>query len=260
MFTNNFDPVAFQIFTLEIRWYSLAYIAGILIGWFLSKKIFISTEKIKESFDDYLTYIILGIIIGGRLGYVFFYNFGYYSQNLIEIIMIWQGGMSFHGGLLGVILATLLFAKKNNHNPFEYLDIVALVSPIGIFFGRIANYINSELYGHETNMPWGVKFVQVDDLSRHPTQLYEALCYLGIFAFLITYYYKRFEKLVLGELFSYFLILVFGVRFIIEFIKEPQVGFEENMTLNMGQWLSIPFVLLGIYILYSQKKKLKTAK
>ena len=112
MFTNNFDPVAFQIFTLEIRWYSLAYIAGILIGWFLSKKIFISNEKIRENFDDYLTYLILGIIIGGRLGYVFFYNFDYYSQNLNEIIMIWQGGMSFHGGLLGVILATFLFAKK----------------------------------------------------------------------------------------------------------------------------------------------------
>ena len=112
MFTNNFDPVAIQIATLEIRWYSLAYIAGILIGWILSKKIFISNQEIKENFDDYITYIILGIIIGGRLGYVFFYNFDFYSNYPIEIIKIWKGGMSFHGGLLGIIISTIFFAKK----------------------------------------------------------------------------------------------------------------------------------------------------
>ena len=190
MFINNFDPVAIQIFSIEIRWYSLAYIAGILIGWFLSKKIFLSTEKIKEKFDDYITYLILGIIIGGRLGYVLFYNFDYYSNNLIDINKIWQGGMSFHGGLLGVILATFLFAKKNNHNPFEYLDIVALVAPIGIFFGRIANFINSELYGIETKMPWAVKFIKVDDLYRHPSQLYEAI-FEGLILFIILIYFRN---------------------------------------------------------------------
>ena len=172
MFINNYDPIAIQIFSVEIRWYSLAYIAGILLGWALAKRIFISDAKLKERFDDYVTYLILGVIIGGRLGYILFYNLSYYSSNLIDVFKIWQGGMSFHGGLIGVIVASILFAKKYNQNSFDYLDIVSLVSPIGIFFGRIANYINSELYGIETNLPWGVKFVQVDNLYRHPSQLY----------------------------------------------------------------------------------------
>ena len=258
MFTNNFDPVAFQIFTLEIRWYSLAYIAGILIGWFLSKKIFISTEKIKENFDDYLTYLILGIIIGGRLGYVFFYNFGYYSQNLNEIIMIWQGGMSFHGGLLGVILATFLFAKKNNHNPFEYLDIVALVSPIGIFFGRIANYINSELYGIETEMPWAVKFTKVDDLFRHPSQLYEAaLEGLILFIILLYFRYKGFLKIP-GTISGIFLTFYSFFRFIIEFFRVPdeQLGYL-FFNLTMGQIISLIFFIIGIYLIF-KKNEIKT--
>jgi len=258
MFTNNFDPVAFQIFTLEIRWYSLAYIAGILIGWFLSKKIFISTEKIKENFDDYLTYLILGIIIGGRLGYVFFYNFGYYSQNLNEIIMIWQGGMSFHGGLLGVILATFLFAKKNNHNPFEYLDIVALVSPIGIFFGRIANYINSELYGIETKMPWAVKFTKVDDLFRHPSQLYEAaLEGLILFIILLYFRYKGFLKIP-GTISGIFLTFYSFFRFIVEFFRVPdeQLGYL-FFNLTMGQIISLIFFIIGIYLIF-KKNEIKT--
>ena len=175
MFTNNFDPVALQFFSLELRWYSLAYILGILLGWFFSKKIFINEAKIKETFDDYLTYLIVGIIIGGRIGYVIFYNYDYYSNNIIDILKIWQGGMSFHGGLLGVIFASTLFARKHNMDAFNYLDVVSIVAPIGIFFGRIANFINSELYGIESSLPWAVKFIRIDDLYRHPSQLYEAI-------------------------------------------------------------------------------------
>ena len=134
MLINNFDPVAIEIFSLEIRWYSLAYITGILSGWYLSKKIFILDPKLKDKFDDFVTYIILAIIIGGRLGYVFFYNFYYYLNNPIDIFKIWQGGMSFHGGLIGIILISFWFAKKNCQNPFNYLDIISLVAPIGIFF------------------------------------------------------------------------------------------------------------------------------
>ena len=169
MFINNFDPVAFHFFSFEIRWYSLAYIVGILIGWFLGKKIFISDISVKEKFDDYITYLILGIIIGGRLGYVFIYNFDYYLNHPIEIIKIWQGGMSFHGAVLGIIISSLLFGKLNKHNSFYYMDIVALVAPIGIFFGRIANFLNSELYGNTTDVPWSVKFIQIDNLNRHPS-------------------------------------------------------------------------------------------
>tara|TARA_B100000902_G_scaffold290280_1_gene276560 strand:- start:46 stop:477 length:432 start_codon:yes stop_codon:yes gene_type:complete len=136
MFINNFDPVAIQIFSLEIRWYSLSYILGILIGWYLSKKFFLTNISIKEKFDDYLTYLIIGVIIGGRLGYILFYNLNYYLSNLIDVFKIWQGGMSFHGGLIGIIVVTVWYAKKNNHNPFSYLDIVAMVAPLGIFFWK----------------------------------------------------------------------------------------------------------------------------
>ena len=249
MFINNFDPVAIQIFSLEIRWYSLAYIFGILIGWFLSKRIFISDPKLNEKFDDYITYVILGIIIGGRLGYVFFYNFNYYSNNLIDIIKIWQGGMSFHGGLIGVIVITIWFANKNNHNPFSYLDIVSLVSPIGIFFGRISNFINSELYGTETSIPWGVQFIQIDNLYRHPSQLYEA-AFEGIILFLILIYFKKkgFMKNP-GFISGLFLVFYSIFRFIIEFFRVPdeQLGYL-FFNLTMGQIISIIFLLVGSYL------------
>ena len=190
MFINNFDPVAFQLFSLEIRWYSLAYIVGILIGWILSKKIFLTNQQVNVKFDDYITYLILGIIIGGRLGYVFIYNFDYYLVNLTDILKIWEGGMSFHGAVAGIIISSLIFGKINNDNSFYYMDVVALVAPIGIFFGRIANFLNSELYGTTTSVPWAVKFIQIDNLSRHPSQLYEAF-FEGIVLFVILFTFTK---------------------------------------------------------------------
>ena len=133
MFINNFNPVAFQIMSFEIRWYSLAYIFGITIGWLFCKKILIKNTDISEKFDDYITYLIIGIILGGRLGYILFYNFSYYLNNFSDIFKIWQGGMSFHGGLIGIIIVSIIFAKKNNQDPFIYMDLVSLVAPIGIF-------------------------------------------------------------------------------------------------------------------------------
>ena len=258
MFINNFDPVAIQFFSFEIRWYSLAYIVGILFGWILSKKIFISNAEIKIKFDDYITFLILGIIIGGRLGYIFFYNFSYYSTNLLDIFKIWQGGMSFHGGLIGIIISSIWFAKKNNQNPFNYLDIVSLVAPIGIFFGRIANFINSELYGIETNLPWGVKFIQVDDLYRHPSQLYEAL-FEGIILFIILLYFRNKDLLKTpGIISSLFLIFYSIFRFVIEFFRAPdnQLGYL-ILNLTMGQIASLIFLLIGILIItnYANKKE-----
>ena len=250
MFINNFDPVAFQIFSLDIRWYSLAYIVGILLGWVLSKRILISDPKLNEKFDDYLTYLILGIIIGGRIGYVFFYNFDYYSRNLIEILKIWQGGMSFHGGLIGIVFISFWFAKRNDLNPFKYLDIIALVAPIGIFFGRIANFINSELYGIETNVPWAVKFIQVDNIFRHPSQLYEAT-FEGLLLFFILLYFRnkgflKYPGLVSGI----FLIFYSTFRFLIEFFRVPdaQLGYL-FLNLTMGQIISILFFLIGCYLI-----------
>ncbi len=259
MFTNNFDPIAIQIFTLEIRWYSLAYILGILIGWIVSKKFLITNESIKEKFDDYITYVILAIIVGGRLGYVLFYDLNYYSKNLVDILKIWQGGMSFHGGLIGIILITIWFAKKNNHNSFNYLDVISIVAPIGIFLGRISNFINSELYGTVTNIPWGVKFIKVDDLYRHPSQLYEAT-FEGLILFLILIYFKKKGFLNLpGMISGIFLTFYSLFRFVIEFFREPdeQLGYLiYNFT--MGQIISLMFFIIGIYLIttkYEIKKK-----
>jgi len=253
MFINNFDPVAFQFFSIEIRWYSLAYIAGILLGWTLSKKFFISDPGLKNKFDDFIGYIILGIVVGGRLGYVIFYNLNYYSNNLLDIFKIWQGGMSFHGGLLGIITVSIWFAKKNNQNALIYLDIVSIVAPIGIFFGRIANFINSELYGTETSIFWSVKFVQVDNLYRHPSQLYEAF-FEGLILFIILLYFrnKGFLKKP-GFISGLFLIFYSIFRFLIEFFRVPdeQLGYL-IFNLTMGQIISFIFLLIGFYLIITR--------
>ena len=250
MFINNFDPVALQIFSFEIRWYSLAYIIGIFFGWIVGKRFFISNPVLKQTFDDFITYLILAIILGGRLGYVLLYNPKYYFYNFLDIFKIWEGGMSFHGGLIGVILASVIFAKKNNQNPYNYLDVVSIVAPIGIFFGRIANFINSELYGHETNLPWSVKFIQIDNLNRHPSQLYEAI-FEGLILFLILIYFRRrgFMKIP-GLISSLFLIFYSFFRFIIEFFRVPdeQLGYL-FFNLSMGQIMSLTFFIAGIYLM-----------
>ncbi len=250
MFTNNFDPVAIEIFSLEIRWYSLAYITGILVGWILSKKYFISKLEIKEKFDDYLTYVILGIIVGGRLGYVLFYNLDYYFNHPINILKIWQGGMSFHGGLLGIIFVTIWYAKKNNHNPYYYLDTISIVAPIGIFLGRISNFLNSELYGTVTNVPWAVKFIQIDDNFRHPSQLYEATFEgLILFVILLTFKKKGFLNFP-GIISGIFLTLYSLFRFFIEFFRVPdeQLGYIV-LSLTIGQIISLFFFIVGMYLI-----------
>ena len=251
MFINNFDPVVFQIFSLEIRWYSLAYIFGILIGWLICKKILIKNTNIDEKFDDYITYLIIGIILGGRLGYVLFYNFNYYLDNFFDIFKIWQGGMSFHGGLLGIIIVSILFAKKNNQNPFIYMDLVSLVAPIGIFFGRLANFINSELYGTVSNVPWSVIFIKVDNLSRHPSQLYEAILE-GIILFLLLMYFRKKRYLSKpGTISGLFLIFYSIFRFFIEFYRVPdeQIGYLV-FNLSIGQIISFVFLTIGTIIFY----------
>ena len=253
MFINNFDPVAIQIFSVEIRWYSLAYVIGILFGWFLSKRIFIKDPLLKEKFDDYITYLIIGIIIGGRLGYVLLYNPNFYLNNLIDVFKIWQGGMSFHGGLVGVIAMSVLFAKKNGQDSYIYLDVVSIVAPIGIFFGRISNFINSELYGIETNLPWAVKFIQVDNLYRHPSQLYEAI-FEGLILFIVLIYFRKkgFMKIP-GLISGLFLIFYSFFRFIIEFVRMPdeQLGYI-FFNLTMGQIVSFIFFLIGSYLVITK--------
>ena len=251
MFINNFDPVAFELFTFEIRWYSLSYIFGILLGWLYCRKILIKNNEYLELFDDLITYIILGIILGGRLGYVLFYNPIYFINNISEIFMIWNGGMSFHGGLLGTILATYLFCKKKNINSFIFLDLISLSAPIGIFLGRISNFINSELYGRETDVVWGFKFLKVDSLTRHPSQLYEAF-FEGILLFvLLNFFYKKFINIKPGIISALFLIIYSFLRFLIEFTREPDshIGFL-LLNLSLGQLICIIFLIIGIVLFY----------
>ena len=250
MFINNFDPVALEFFSFEIRWYSLSYIFGIILAWIYCKKFLIKDEKILNLFDDFISYVIIGLILGGRLGYIIFYNLSYYSKNILEIFMIWNGGMSFHGGLLGVIFATYIFSKKNNIKVFLFLDLISMSAPIGIFLGRISNFINSELYGRETDIIWSVKFVQIDSLNRHPSQIYEAL-FEGIILFIILrFFYNKYSKNT-GLISSLFVIFYSVFRFLIEFTRSPdlQLGLI-IFNLTMGQIISVIFLLSGLYLFY----------
>ena len=253
MFINNFDPIAINFFSLEIRWYSLSYIFGILFAWIYCKKFLIKDEKTLNLFDDLITYIIIGIILGGRLGYIIFYNFNYYSKNLLEIFMIWKGGMSFHGGLLGVILATYIFSKKNNINSFLFLDLISISAPIGIFLGRIANFINSELYGRETDLLWSVKFILIDNSSRHPSQIYEAI-FEGLILFILLNFLITKDGKKDGYISSIFLIFYSIFRFFIEFTREPDVHIGLVLfNLSMGQLISVAVFIAGIFLWKSKK-------
>jgi phosphatidylglycerol:prolipoprotein diacylglycerol transferase len=251
MFTNNFDPVAFQIFSLEIRWYSLAYIVGIVLGWIYCKRKLIKDQLIIDLFDDFISYLIIGIILGGRLGYVLFYNFEYYLENPMEILMVWNGGMSFHGGLLGIVVASKIFSKKYELDQFIFLDLVALSAPIGIFFGRVANFINSELYGTETDLPWSVKFILIDNIKRHPSQLYEAFFEGIVLFFILRYFFKKQYLNRPGQISGLFLIFYSLFRFLVEFFRLPdqQMGYL-ILNLSMGQLISIVFLIIGTLLFF----------
>ena len=260
MYTHNLDPVLFDFGFFVIRWYSLAYIFGILIGWWLGKRIIVKKFQnrnfnIKE-FDNLITYIIISMLLGGRIGYILFYNFGYYLSNPLDILKIWEGGMSFHGALVGIILGTYWFSIKKNIPTYFLLDIVAFVAPIGIFFGRIANFINGELVGKTTDFFWGVIFPLVDNKTRHPSQLYESFLE-GIVLFIImnlTLYKNNYKT---GTC-SYIFLIFYGIfRIFTEFFREPdsQVGYLFNL-ISMGMILSL-FMILGGIIIFLKKNDIK---
>ena len=254
MFINNFDPVALNFFSLEIRWYSLSYIFGIVFAWIYCKKFLIRDEKILDLFDDLISYLIIGVIIGGRLGYVLLYNADYYSKNLFEILMIWKGGMSFHGGLVGVIISTFIFSKKNNVNTFSFLDLISMSAPIGIFLGRFANFINSELYGRETNLFWSVKFQKIDNIYRHPSQIYEAILEGIILFILLNFVFRKCLYKSPGTVSSLFLIFYSIFRFFIEFTREPDIQLGYILfNLTLGQILSFLFLMFGLFLFYKKK-------
>ena len=261
MYTHNLDPVLLNFGFIEIRWYSLAYIFGILIGWWLGKKIINHIHRYNEikfnfkDFDELITYIIISIILGGRFGYIIFYNLEYYISNPLDIIKVWEGGMSFHGALIGIILGTYLFSAKKNVKIFFLLDIIACVSPIGIFLGRLANFINAELVGKVTTMSWGVIFPNFGVLPRHPSQIYEAFLE-GAVLFLILNIIIFKKEYRLGTC-SYLFLILYGIfRIISEFFREPdsQVGYIFNLF-SMGSVLSFLMVIIGFIMFNIFRKK-----
>lgn len=253
----SIDPVIISFGYLQIRWYSLAYIGAFLLGLYLIKYF---NKKIKSNIkniilDNFLMWSILGVIIGGRLGYVIFYQFENFIHNPIYLFYIWNGGMSFHGGLIGMIISIYLFSKKNNLNFFLLSDFVSTVAPIGLFFGRIANFINTELIGKETDFPFAIIYPTIDNIPRHPSQLYEAF-FEGIvlFIILLIMMLKNTSNRKNGLISGLFLFLYGIFRFIIEFIREPDqhIGLVLNL-LSVGQLLCIPLILSGMIILIKKK-------
>jgi phosphatidylglycerol:prolipoprotein diacylglycerol transferase len=253
----NIDPVAFSLGPLIVRWYALAYLAGFILGWRYAL-VFIKRSNVKrpnaDDIDSFLSWAVIGVILGGRLGYVLFYNLSYYMDAPLEALKIWHGGMSFHGGVLGIVVILFLFAKRHKINVFILSDIVCAAAPIGLFFGRIANFINAELYGRVTSLPWGVVFPGAGDLPRHPSQLYEAMTE-GLLLFIVLYLVSRRKEYQSGTITALFLILYGFIRALIEFVRTPdvQIGLIGDV-ITMGQILSIPMVLAGMVLLFVAHK------
>jgi phosphatidylglycerol:prolipoprotein diacylglycerol transferase len=253
----NFNPNIIEFGSFAIRWYSLAYIAGIVLTCFFIKNF--SKQKLsKEALDDWLFWAVLGIVAGGRIGYVLFYNFSFYINHPLQILAVWHGGMSFHGGLFGATLSMFFFAKKYKINFLELMDTIAIAAPIGLFFGRIANFINLELYGRVTGSNFGVIFPNAGDLPRHPSQLYEASLE-GLLLFIILFSLANFTKVKekTGILSGLFLILYSLARAFVEQFREPdeQIGFLFNHHITMGQTLSLPMVMVGFVVIAIAVKK-----
>ena len=260
MLIHSFDPVLINFGFMSIRWYSLAYIFGILFGWWYGKKIIIQKFKNLEKkpeikqFDDLITYLIISMIVGGRLGYVIFYNFSFYSSNPIEIIKIWEGGMSFHGGLIGIIIGTYLFSLKTKTQMLFFLDIIACVSPIGIFLGRIANFINGELIGKVTSVPWAIIFPSIDMNPRHPSQIYEAFLE-GVVLFYILRFIISKKGYKIGTC-SYMFLILYGIfRSISEYFREPDahIGYLFSVV-STGTFLSLIMIIVGLVTFNFLKK------
>lgn len=250
----SIDPILISLGFLDIRWYSLSYIFTFIFGSILIKKLNKkSLNNLSDiQIDKFFVWAVLGVIIGGRVGYVLFYQLQLFFLDPLYIFQIWKGGMSFHGGLIGMILAIYLFAKKNNLSFFYLSDLVSIVAPIGLFLGRISNFINTELYGRITDFPFAIIYPLIDNNPRHPSQLYEAF-FEGVVLFIILYliFIKNSKKYSAGIISAYFLILYSIFRFLIEFLREPDLHLGLYLNyFSMGQILCIPIFFAGILILF----------
>jgi phosphatidylglycerol:prolipoprotein diacylglycerol transferase len=269
----HLSPIALDLGFFQLRWYSLAYLAGIFIGyWYLLKLLKQpGAPMARRHADDLVFYAALGIILGGRLGYVLFYNLPYYADHPADILKLWDGGMSFHGGVIGTTLGILYLARKQGLPWLRIHDYVACCVPFGLFFGRLANFVNAELWGAKTNVPWAISFPEATGRfingqaemlpgpGRHPSQLYEAgLEGLILFAILWIMFWKTQARYQPGKLVGAFIFFYGLFRFLVEFVREPDVqlsAFTEATGLHMGQWLSVPMILGGLYLMMTAERR-----
>lgn len=248
----NPNPEIFNLGPLSVRWYGLLFASGFLIGYYICERMLKSENVSQKWIDSLFFYIIIATILGARLGHVFFYGWDYYSQNPREILMVWHGGLASHGGAFGIILAMFIHSKLVTKRSMLWaLDRIVVPTALVAAFIRTGNLMNSEIYGIETTMPWGFVFERNGETAaKHPTQIYEAILYMSSFAVLFYLYWKTKSKNKEGLILGAFFILMFSSRFVVEFIKEDQEAFEAGMFLNMGQWLSLPFILTGIFLVW----------
>lgn len=256
--TWNASPILFELGPLAVRWYGLFWALSFYFGYEIMSRIFKREGLPQDQVDKLLIYMAVGSIVGARLGHCFFYDFNYYISNPLEILKIWQGGLASHGGAIGIIIALFYYQKKVSNKSYAWLlDRLVIPISLGAALIRFGNLMNSEIYGHQTDLPWGFIFARAGEIvPKHPTQFYEGIPYLLLFVLLGWLYLKKIKVLPPAFLLSLFAIIMFSVRFLVEFVKEDQSAFEADMMLNMGQWLSLPILIAGIVVMaWSLKQK-----
>lgn len=269
--TWTIDPIIFQSGGLRLGWYGVLFAVGLIVfGGTILSKMWKHENLTEKSFNQLVFYVLIATIVGARLGHCLFYEPSYYLANPVEILKTWEGGLASHGGVIGIMIAIWIYSKKVSHQSMLW-TFDRLCVPVGLVAAmiRLGNLMNHEIYGHATDLPWGFRFIEnihqwqagaepIFSAPSHPTQLYEAAIYLLVFAVCMWLYWKRDAQRREGLIFGVAMVMIFVGRFLVEFVKNDQVGFEESMTLNMGQWLSIPFVIIGIAsIVYSFKQPIK---
>lgn len=269
--TWTVDPIIFQSGGLRLGWYGVLFAVGLIVfGGTILSKMWKHENLTEKSFNQLVFYVLIATIVGARLGHCLFYEPSYYLANPVEILKTWEGGLASHGGVIGIMIAIWIYSKKVSHQSMLW-TFDRLCVPVGLVAAmiRLGNLMNHEIYGHATDLPWGFRFIEnihqwqagaepIFSAPSHPTQLYEAAIYLLVFAVCMWLYWKRDAQRREGLIFGVAMVMIFVGRFLVEFVKNDQVGFEESMTLNMGQWLSIPFVIIGIAsIAYSFKQPIK---
>lgn len=255
------SPIIFSVGPVSIRWYSLMFAISFYLGFLLIRSFMKKDGRPVEDADRVLLYMMVSVIVGARLGHCLFYDPAFYLTHPIEILKVWEGGLASHGAAIGILTGMYIYSRKSKNQSFLWvMDRIVIVVALSGLFIRLGNLFNSEILGIPTDGSWGVVFTRIDLIPRHPVQLYEAFTYFAIFGLLMWMYYKTSEILQDGRLFGWFLITVFGGRIILEFFKEEQAAFHMFLPITMGQLLSIPFVIAGVYLLVSSKSKTETVK